>query len=62
MYTAMITSQQNPQLEMAERTKDFIRKERNKRDQNRDFLQERVQIFFQEKKKDAEDIQFSQKY
>lgn len=58
----MITSEHEPQWRRALRTKDFISKERIKKHSAKDFLNSRVNVFFEEKLKDVNDLKMNLKF
>ncbi|CDW77477.1 UNKNOWN [Stylonychia lemnae] len=61
-YQAMMTASFNPDMELARRTKDFIQKERIKKNSSKDFLYSRVDVFFKDKLKEAQEKDKSYKY
>eukprot|EP00347_Sterkiella_histriomuscorum_P009537 403340826 len=62
VFQAMITAEQHPKWALARRTKDFICKERIKKNKAKDFLNSKVDFFFQDKLKQAQENETAKKY
>jgi hypothetical protein len=60
----MVTAYQYPEFGLAKRTKDFILKERTKKEftSNKEFVKSRVDVFFKEKQDQQRDINFNNKF